>query len=585
MRSLFWQFWALAGPYWRSEERVKSGVILAAVIALNLGSVYITVLINLWYALFYNALQDRNFSAFTIQILRFSVLAAIFIFAGVYRVYLRQMLQIRWRNWLTQRYVSRWLQNDAYYRMQLSDCGTDNPDQRIQEDINGFVGQTLILGLGLLDSVVTLGSFATILWGLSGTLEIAGLAIPGYMLWAAIVYAIFGTWLTNWIGRPLISLNFLQQQYEANLRFSLVRLRENAEGIALYRGEKSELQGVDARFSKVVANWWGIMRRQKLLTWFSSGYGQIAVIFPFVVAAPRYFAGAFQLGQLMQTAQAFGQVQTALSWFVTSYTDLADWKATVNRLSGFEDALALMATRRINGLAYSEKTGAKDLVLSQANIYLPDGAPLLTDLSLRFPASSRVLVSGPSGSGKSTFLRTICGIWPYCDGSLMLPAGDRMVFLPQKPYLPLGTLRDAVCYPDSAAEQNDRAVRAALLSCGLDALIPRLDDKENWALQLSPGEQQRIAFARALLLRPQWLFLDEATSALDEDSEAALYQLILQTIQKCAIISVAHRSSLARFHDRQVVFSRRAGLVGSELTEAGSLASFEPGTVKHRSAP
>ncbi len=566
MRNLFSQFWALAGPYWRSGERLKSGAILLAVVALNLGSVYITVLINLWYALFYNALQDRNFAAFSYQLLRFSGLAALYIFAGVYRVYLRQMLQIRWRNWLTQRYVARWLRNDAYYRMQLSSGGTDNPDQRIQDDINGFVGQTLILGLGLLDSVVTLGSFAAILWGLSGTLEIAGLAIPGYMLWAAIVYSIIGTWLTNRIGRPLIALNYQQQQYEANLRFSLVRLRENAEGIALYGGEETELKGVVARFANVVTNWWGIMRRQKLLTWFSSGYTQIAIIFPFVVAAPRYFAGAFQLGQLMQTAQAFGQVQSALSWFVTSYTDLADWKATVNRLSGFELALAAAGRQSAHGLTQIEVPGASALSVSKANIYLPDGAPLLTNLSFQLPAASRVLVSGPSGIGKSTLMRTLCGIWPYCDGDLCLPAGDRTLFSPQKPYLPLGTLWDAVCYPDAPSSHLRKDVKAVLARCGMEAFASRLEEQENWAMQLSPGEQQRLAFARALLLRPRWLFLDEATSALDEDSEAALYALTLETLQGCAVISVAHRRSLARFHDRQIVFSKQVEMQGAQET-------------------
>ncbi len=432
MRELVRQFWELASPYWRSEERWKSGGILLAVIALHLGSVYIMVLINLWYALFYNALQNRNFSAFSHQLLRFGVLAAIYIFAAVYRIYLRQMLQIRWRNWLTQRYAGRWLHNRAYYHLQLAGVPTDNPDQRIQEDINTFAGQTLVLGLGLMDSAVTLASFATILWGLSGTLEIAGLAIPGYMLWAAVLYAILGTWLTNRIGRPLIALNYKQQQYEADLRFSLVRLRENAEGIALYGGEKTELDTVSARLRNVVSNWWGIMRRQKLLTWFSASYSQIAIIFPFVVAAPRYFAGAFQLGQLIQTAQAFNQVQNALSWFVTSYTDLADWKATVNRLAGFESALVEANRRSWKGLIQIEVPGARALSVSEANIYLPSGEPLLRNLNFELPAASRVLISGPSGVGKSTLLRTLSGIWPYCDGTIYLPAGGLHDVFPAK---------------------------------------------------------------------------------------------------------------------------------------------------------
>jgi vitamin B12/bleomycin/antimicrobial peptide transport system ATP-binding/permease protein len=567
MRDLFSQFWALAGPYWRSSERMKSGLILFAVVALNLGSVYVMVLINLWYALFYNSLQDRDFAAFSYQILRFGGLAAIYIFAGVYRVYLRQMLQIRWRNWLTKRYVGRWLENGAFYRLQLTNGGADNPDQRIAEDINVFVGQTLILGLGILESIVTLLSFAFILWNLSGSIAIAGVTIPGYMLWAAILYAIVGTWLTNRLGWPLISLNYKQQQYEANLRFALVRLRENSEGIALYGGEGAELQGIGTRFANVVSNWWGIMRRQKLLSWFSSGYTQIAIIFPFVVAAPRYFAGTFQLGQLMQTAQAFGQVQTALSWFVDNYTSLAEWKATVNRLAGFEQALVRTKEPTQKGLTEVFVRDAGTLSVSKANIYLPDGSPLLCNLSFQLAAASRTLVLGPSGSGKSTLLRTLSGIWPYCEGNISRPAGDKTLFFPQKPYLPLGSLSDAICYPDASSVHAEENVAGALAACGLGALSSKLNEEDNWSLKLSPGEQQRLAFARALLLRPHWLFLDEATSALDEESEVALYELIVERVQNCAIVSVAHRKTLARFHDQYMVFTKRPGRVGTEATQ------------------
>ena len=575
MRTLALQFWTLAGPYWRSSERWKSGAILFMVIALDLASVYLNVLFNFWNALFYNALQEKDFPAFSYQILRFCVLAALFIFAGVYRVYLQQMLQIRWRNWLTQRYVGRWLNNQAYYHLQLANGRTDNPDQRIQEDINGFVQQTLTLGLGLLNSIVTLLSFAAILWGLSGTLEVAGLSIPGYMLWVAILYAIVGSWLTNLIGSPLIPLNYQQQQYEANFQFALVRLRENAEGIAFYRGEDAERKTVASTFVNVVTNWWAIMRRQKLLNWFSLFYEQIAIIFPYVVAAPRYFSGAFQLGDLMQTAQAFRQVQTALSWFVTSYADLANWKAIVNRLVGFERALARTGEKRHIGISETRVPGARALTLSRANIYLPDGSPLLTDLSLEFPAACRLLVSGPSGVGKSTLLRTLSGIWPYCDGSICMPLGDRTLFFPQKPYLPLGTLRDAVCYPDAPSSHAKEEVKAALAMSGMADFASRLEEKANWALQLSPGEQQRIAFARALLLRPRWLFLDEATSALDEDSEAMLYAMIFENLGGCAVISVAHRKSLVRYHDRQIVFSRRQDTGGAQIARI----QYTPGTV------
>jgi putative ATP-binding cassette transporter len=566
MKALFTQFWALAGPYWRSEERLKSGLILLTVVGLSLGSVYILVLINQWYALFYNSLQERDFSAFTYQLGRFAILAAFYIVGGVYQVYLRQMLQIRWRNWLTRRYAGRWLENGAFYRLQLSNGVADNPDQRIAEDINGFVGQTLTLGLGMLESVVTLVSFAFILWSLSGTIEFAGITIPGYMLWAAIFYAIAGTWITNKLGLPLVSLNFQQQKYEADLRFSLVRLRENAEGVALYGGEEAELNGIGSRFTNVVSNWRAIMRRQKLLSFFSNGYTQAAIIFPFVVAAPRYFAGAFQLGELMQTAQAFGQVQTALSWFVTNYTSLAEYKATVDRLTGFEDALAATAQPRFKGMTEVLVQDSGTFAVSKANIYLPDGSPLLTNVSFQIPAASRVLVSGPSGSGKSTLLRTLAGIWPYCEGTIRRAAGARTLFFPQRPYLPLGSLGGALCYPDAGTVHAKDDIAAALDACGLGSLHSRLDETSNWSLELSPGEQQRLAFARMLLLKPGWLFLDEATSALDEESEAGLYSLILEHLPHCAVVSVAHRKSLFRFHDQQIVVSKTHELTERQIT-------------------
>ncbi len=554
MKSSFLEFWAIARPYWSSPERVLSGFLLAVVIALNLGIVYIMVLINDWNALFYNALQNYDLPDFWWQLGRFCVLATIYIIAAVYRVYLRQMLQIRWRNWLTGRYVARWLRNDAYYHLQLGDNrAADNPDQRIAEDINTFVSQTLILGLGILEAVVTLASFSLILWDLSGSISVGGLVIPGYMLWAAILYAIVGSWLTHLIGRPLVPLNYQQQQFEANLRFGLVRVRENAEQIALYRGEEAEKGGIGSAFANVIENWWGIMRRQKLLTWFSSGYDQIATVFPFVVAAPRYFSKTIQLGGLMQIAQAFGQVQTALSWFVTNYTSFAEWRATLSRLSGFEKALA--EDDKNKSALLDKSQAARAISVSGLNIYLPDGRPLLKDLSLTLPPSARVLISGPSGSGKSTFLRTLCGIWPYCEGRIVMPAGQKLLFCPQKPYLPLGTLRQAVQYPETGGACSDADIRHALRLCGLEEIRWRLDETENWAMKLSPGEQQRLAFARALLIRPQWLFFDEATSALDEESEQRLYGLVAD-MPECALISIAHRKTLSAFHDRKIAFTK-----------------------------
>ncbi len=400
------------------------------------------------------------------------------------------------------------------------------------------------------------------------------------MLWAAILYAIVGSWLTHLIGRPLIPLNYQQQQYEANLRFGLVRVRENAEQIALYRGEEAEEGGIGSAFSNVVSNWWGIMRRQKLLTWFSSGYDQIAIVFPFVVAAPRYFSHAIQLGGLMQIAQAFGQVQAALSWFVTNYTSVAEWQATLDRLSGFEQALAKDGEKS-HAISAIRAPGAKAVSVSNLSIYLPDGRPLLKDLSLTLASGSRVLISGPSGSGKSTFLRALCGIWPYCEGRIVIPEGQKMLFCPQKPYLPLGTLRQAVQYPESSGAHSDADMKHALSACGLEGLRGRLDESENWAMKLSPGEQQRLAFVRVLLMRPQWLFFDEATSALDEDSEERLYGLIAD-LPGCALISVAHRKTLSAFHDRTIAFTKTGAARGQDqaiaiMSGAAAQAQAAPG--------
>jgi putative ATP-binding cassette transporter len=559
-RAFLGDIWALTKPYWQSEEKWRSGLLLGVIVALHLGTVYLNVVFNKWNNLFYNTLQDKNFDAFLHQFIRFCYLAVIFIVIAVYRVYLRQMLEIRWRRWLTDHYVGHWLGGRAYYRLQLAGGdGMDNPDQRISDDIASFINQTLVFCLGLMESVVTLVSFTFILWGLSGTLHVAGFAIPGYMLWVAIVYSGIGTWLAHRIGRPLIMLGYRQQQYEADFRYSLVRLRENAEGVALYGGEGEEARNFSERFTHIVRNWWDIMRRQKKLTWFSAGYGQVAMVFPFIVAAPRYFSGAIQLGGLMQTASAFGQVQGALSWFVDAYTGLAAWKATVDRLTGFERSLTQAARATDARVDYREGPAGGAIAVENLDVHLPDGAVLLRDVQLTLPPGSRTLITGPSGCGKSTLFRAISGLWPHCRGRIGMPAGERILFLPQKPYLPVGTLRRAIAYPDSADRYDDPTIRAVLAQCGLDSLNDRLDDHDHWAQRLSLGEQQRLAVARALLLRPRWLFLDEATSNLDEAAEQALYRLLTQTLIDTAIVSIAHRPTLGVFHNRQIDFTENGG--------------------------
>ena len=545
--------WFLVRPFWFSEERWPARGLLAVIVGMNLGLVYLNVLFNQWNNAFYNALQEKNLDVFVHQLIWFCELAVMFILVAVYQTYLRQMLVIRWRRWLTDRFLSDWLSGRAYYLMQVAGRSADNPDQRIAEDVNQFVTQTLALSLGVLDSVVTLASFAAILWGLSGSLELGPVTIPGYMLWAALVYAVLGSWLVDRIGRPLVRLNFEQQRFEADFRFSLVRVRENAEGIALYRGEADESGRLHGRFGRVVGNWWDIMRRQKKLTFFTAGYSQIAIIFPFVVAAPRFFAGAITLGGLMQTASAFGQVRSALSWFVDAYGSLADWKATVDRLRSFR--VALEETRRAaaagSAIERSESPDG-DLVIGGLALFLPDGQPLWNGLSLTAAAGEALLLTGPSGAGKSTLLRALAGLWPYGKGRISIPAGARVLFLPQKPYLPIDSLRAVTTYPSREGAFTDAEITEALVACGLEALAKRLDESRHWANRLSPGEQQRLAIARALLHRPDWLFLDEATSALDEATESRLYRLLRERLPETTVISVGHRSTLTSLHDRQI---------------------------------
>ena len=548
--------WALLQPYWKSEERGRAWLLLLANIGLILVTVYVTVLFNQWYNAFYNALQAKAQAEFFHQLGRFCVLAAIYILIAVYRIYLNQMLQIRWRRWLTDRYLSDWLRDRNYYRMQLKDAGTDNPDQRIAEDFRLFVDESLSLGLGFLNAAVTLGSFVAILWSLSGSLEIplggTTYVIYGYMVWVAIVYAIAGTWLTHKIGKPLILLNFNQQKYEADFRYNLVRFRENCEGVALYRGEEDELRGFRARFNAVFENWWAIMKRQKLLTFFTAGYSQAAVIFPFVVGAPRFFSGAIQLGGLVQISNSFGQVQGALSWFIDAYTNFASWKASVDRLISFHNAVVRAQEENRAGLGLARVADEKntDLVASNLKLELPTGRMLLAGINITVESGDHLLIIGPSGSGKSTLFRAIAGIWPFGAGQVRLPCDFRALFLPQRPYFPLGTLRQMVTYPGAPDTFTDAQVRAALEATGLGGLTERLDEQQNWAQQLSGGEQQRVAIARALLHRPGWLFLDEATSALDEPSQAQMYQLIRDSLKDTTIISIAHRNALADFHGK-----------------------------------
>ncbi len=489
--------------------------------------------------------------------IRFGVLAGIYITMAVYAFYLNQMLQIRWRRWMTEIYLKRWLAERTYYRMQLTGSPADNPDQRIAEDFKLFVDETLSLALGFLNAVVTMGSFVGILWVLSGPLAIPydghEFVIPGYMVWAALVYAVIGTWLTHKIGKALIGLNFNQQRFEADFRFSLVRFRENSEGVALYGGEDDEFRNFRLRFGNVVSNWWRIMKRQKVLNSFTIGYNQLAVIFPFVVAGNRYFAGTIQLGGLMQISNAFGQVQGSLSWFIGAYNSFASWKATADRLLGFHYAIekAREDLQQQSGVRQAQDD-SEELVIDNVALSLPNGEPLISASNATFKSGESLLICGPSGSGKSTLFRAIAGIWPFGKGHMRIPAGFRVLFLPQRPYLPIGTIRDVVSYPASPDEFSDEQIKDVLHAVGMPQLVDRINDHQHWSLQFSPGEQQRIAFARAILQKPAWLFLDEATSALDEAAEEKLYRLLKERLAGTTIISIGHRPALIAFHSRRL---------------------------------
>ena len=559
--------WALSLPYFKSEEKWRARLLLAACISLNLGLVYLMVLLNDWNRVFYDALQNRDAAVFWHQLGVFAMLATCFIIVAVYRFYLTQLLQVRWRAWMTRDYLQRWLKGHVFYQLELqSQNGTDNPDQRIQEDVQQFTADTVGLSLGLLDATVTLLSFVGILWGLSGgfSFEVMGETynLPGFMVWMALAYALAGSLMGHFIGRSMASLNFTQQRLEADFRHHLMRVREYSEAIALDRGGRVERLSLQERFAQVLDNFMRLLRVQKRYTWFNSGYGQAAVVFPMLVASPRYFSGAIQLGELMQISSAFGQVQESLSWFISNYSRLASWQATTLRLTSFQDQMLAIKVDEAAQPDTTTHTGINALHTTPLTISLPNGDVLLADTSLNAAAGDTVLIRGPSGCGKSTLLRVLAGIWPHVTspthdrhgepityGPVVLP--DRSVFMPQRPYFPEGTLRQALAYPDSAEHYTDEALKNALYDALLPHLANDLDVAGHWTQQLSGGEQQRLALARVLLKRPCWVFADEVTSALDEAAEKKLYEKLLTMVREegGGLVSIAHRPSVASHHE------------------------------------
>jgi len=546
---------ALSAPYFKSEDKWKACSYLAMIIVLNLAAVYMLVLLNEWNRVFYDALQNKDAVVFWEQLGRFAYLAFVLIIIAVYRFYMTQLLQVRWREWMTTNYLQRWLSGHAFYTLELSrftsddKIAADNPDQRIQEDIYKFTAHTVSLSMGFLNSVVTLLSFVGILWALSGTFSfMVGttlVSIPGFMVWMAVLYCAVGSVLAHYIGRPQIKLNFDQQRYEADFRHHMVRVREYSESIALDKGEAVERNQLNMRFSMVLANYLTLIKKQKNLVWFTNFFNQAAIVFPFIVAAPRFFSGAIQLGGLMQVASAFGRVQGALDWFVGEYSNLAEWRATTDRLTSFEDSIMRVTIQaRITNHASSDR-----LTTDNLSIALPSGKVVLSGTTVQAGPGDLVLLRGPSGCGKSTLFRSLAGIWPFVSGSVNLP--DNTMFIPQRPYFPNGTLRTALAYPEPANTYADEDLIKALNDALLPMLTTRLDDADAWGQKLSGGEQQRLAIARVLLKKPRWILADEATASLDVATEKSLYKKLTAHVKSVngGIVSIAHRPSVSAFHN------------------------------------
>jgi putative ATP-binding cassette transporter len=563
LRSTLATIWRLAHPYFFSERRRTGRILLAAVIAIELATIAINVLINRWYSAFYNAIQNRDWEVFIRQLEYFTLLAVGFVVLKAYQLYLQQWLMIRWREWMTAQYLERWLADANHYRMQLLGDAADNPDQRIAEDIKSFVDLTLYICIGILGSVVSFFSFVFILWGLSGeaalTLFGVNLAIPGYLVWIALIYSIGGTAITHLIGRALIGLDFNQQRFEADFRFNLVRARENSEQIALLAGERFERQRLLMRFAAIIANWFGIMTWQRRLTFFTNSFNQFAIVLPYFVVGPAYFASQIQLGGLMQIANTFSNLQSALSFFVNvTYLRFAEWRAVMARLDGFDAAIAqgeAAATAR-PAIEVAARAGGNAVELDRLVVRLPKATVLLAADDLRIGAGDRVLVTGPSGAGKSTLIRAIAGIWPFGSGRITVPKEAKLMALPQRAYFPIAPLAAAVSYPAEPKAWSEERLAEAIAVVGLPALAGRLGEEAHWNRVLSAGEQQRLGIARALLAAPDYLLLDEATAALDEAAEAALYRLLAERLPGSTIISIGHRASLNAFHRRRLALVR-----------------------------
>lgn len=549
------KFWRLAWPYLTPRRSWRPLLMLALLLLLAMAAVRMTVLFSFWYNGFYSALQALDQTAFWRFLGIFSVLACVHVVRTLADSYAGQAFDIHWRVWLNDRLTRDWLGAGAYYRGHFVDEPVDNPDQRIEQDIAMFVTGSRTLAIGALSAMVSLVAFTGILWGLSGPLVVAGVEVPRAMVFIVFLYVIVATWFAFKIGRPLIRLNFLSERLTANFRYALVRLRENAENVAFYQGEAVERATLWGRFTAYIANLWARVYRGLKFDGFNLSVSQVAVVFPFILQAPRFFSGAIKLGDVIQTSQAFGQVQDALSFFRTSYDTFAQYRATLDRLNGFLDANE--AARALPSVHTEPLPDGLDI--DGVTIRRPDGDVLLRDLNLRLRPGQTLLIKGPSGSGKTTLLRALAGLWPYAQGQVRRPQGASALFLSQRPYLPLGDLRSALAYPGQAQPQDDARLVDALRQVNLGHLSQRLDEVADWSRILSIGEQQRVAFARVLFNRPAIVFLDEATSATDEGLEHMLYSLLRSALPDCMLVSVGHRSTLDPFHTHRLYLDGAGG--------------------------
>ncbi|MDB5642821.1 MAG: transporter ATP-binding protein/permease [Hyphomicrobiales bacterium] len=559
------RIWPLA-PFTAPERRVATAMVVFLVL-INQAQVAISVRLSFFNRDWFNAIQAREEATFwNLLLWVFTPWAFIYVASAIIEFVVQSMLIIRWRNWLTSHYIARWLDGATHYRMSLLNADADNPDQRIAEDVNRFIdGGSIGYGIYsysilLIATLSSLVSFSIVLWGLSEnfTIPYTDTSIPGFLFWVALAYAALGTAITHWIGRPLVALYFARQRYEADFRFSLARLREYAEQIALLGGERAEQSSLRRRFGAIIANYLGIVQRRKQLMAFTSAYGQISPIIPYIFTAPFYFAQKIQLGVMTQTAGAFGRVEGALTFFITYYSSLADFKAVLDRLTSFDGAIETARRLDANPPRIDIASHAQNTIdVANLDVRLPDGRQVIETDGVIFKAGEAVLVTGPSGSGKSTLFRVISGVWPFGQGLVRTPEGKTLLLLPQKPYLPQGALRQAVTYPNESANFSDAQIHDALVAARLPLLAQRIDEEGVWSQRLSGGEQQRLAIARALLAKPDWLLLDEATAALDENLEAEIYGVIAEQLPDTTVISIGHRSTLLAFHSRRIHMQKR----------------------------